>query len=208
MLQFTLRRLMLFFPMLLVASIISFAVIQAPPGDFLSDMVAMLAEMGESVEGISLEALRKQYGLDKPLHIQYFKWIWNVLHWDLGLSLEWQKPVAKLVNQRLLLTVLLGGFTILFTWSLAIPIGVISAVKQYSWIDYIYTFIAYLGVATPNFMIALVLMWVAFSTFGVRVSGLFSPEYLDASWSLGRFVDMLKHMWIPMLILGTSGTAR
>ncbi len=199
---------MLFFPMLLVASIISFAVIQAPPGDFLSDMVAMLAEMGESVEGISLEALRKQYGLDKPLHIQYFKWIWNVLHWDLGLSLEWQKPVAKLVNQRLLLTVLLGGFTILFTWSLAIPIGVISAVKQYSWIDYIYTFIAYLGVATPNFMIALVLMWVAFSTFGVRVSGLFSPEYLDASWSLGRFVDMLKHMWIPMLILGTSGTAR
>ena len=210
MLQFTLRRLTLFVPMLFVASVISFAIIQAPPGDFLSDMIAMLAEQGESLPGSEerLDHLRQQYGLDKPIHVQYLKWIWNVLHWDLGLSLEWQKPVTEMLNQRLLLTVILGMTVVVFTWTLAIPIGIISAVKQYSWIDYLYTFFSYLGVATPNFMIALVAMWVAFSAFGLGITGLFSPEYVDAPWSFGRVINMISHMWVPMLILGTSGTAR
>ncbi len=194
--------------MLFLASVLVFAIIQAPPGDFLSDMVAMLAEQGESVEGFNLDSLRRQYGLDQPIHVQYLKWVWGVLHWDLGLSLEWQKPVTELVNQRLLLTVILGGTTVLFTWTMAIPIGIISAVKQYSWIDYLFTLFAYVGVATPNFMIALAAMWIAFSAFGLNLTGLFSREFVDASWSLGRFVDLFKHLWVPVLILGTSGTAR
>ena len=208
MLQFTIRRVALFIPMLFLASVLIFAIIQAPPGDFLSDMVAALAEQGESIEGFSLEGLRPQYGLDQPIHVQYLKWIWGMVHWDLGLSLEWQKPVTELVNQRLLMTMILGGSTVLFTWTMAIPIGIISAVKQYSWIDYLFTFFAYLGVATPNFMLALAAIWIAFSTFGLNLTGLFSREYVDADWSLGRFVDLFKHLWVPMLILGTSGTAR
>lgn len=210
MLQFALRRLALFVPMLFLTSIVVFAIIQAPPGDFLDDLVAQLAAQGESLGGSGgqLEGLRRQYGLERPIYVQYLKWVWNVLHWDLGISLEWQKPVTALVNQRLLLTIILGLFTVVFTWTMAIPIGVVSAVKQYSFVDYLYSFFAYFGVATPNFMIALVAMWVAWTTFGARVSGLFSPEYVDAPWSFGRIVDLLKHMWIPMLILGTDGTAR
>ncbi len=209
MLQFTLRRFALFFPMLFLASVMIFAIIQAPPGDFLDDFAAMLAEEGESFsEGISMERLRAQYGLDKPIHVQYLKWIWNVLHWDLGVSLEWQKPVTDLLNQRLLMTVILGASTVLLTWTLALPIGVISAVKQYSIIDYVFTFISYIGVATPNFVLALIGMWLALSLFNANVTGLFSRDYIDADWSIARFGDLVKHLWLPMEILGTSGTAR
>ena len=209
MLQFSLRRISLFFPMLFLASILVFAIIQAPPGDFLDDFAAMLAEEGETFgEGISMERLRQQYGLDKPIHVQYIKWIWNVLHWDLGVSLEWQKPVTDLLNQRLLMTVILGASTVLLTWTLALPIGVISAVKQYSIIDYVFTFISYIGVATPNFVLALIGMWLALSMFNANVTGLFSRDYIDADWSIARVGDLVKHLWLPMIILGTSGTAR
>ena len=209
MLQFSLRRISLFFPMLFLASILVFAIIQAPPGDFLDDFAAMLAEEGETFgEGISMERLRQQYGLDKPIHVQYIKWIWNVLHWDLGISLEWQKPVTDLLNQRLLMTVILGASTVLLTWTLALPIGVISAVKQYSIIDYVFTFISYIGVATPNFVLALIGMWLALSMFNANVTGLFSRDYIDADWSISRVGDLVKHLWLPMIILGTSGTAR
>lgn len=209
MLQFSLRRISLFFPMLFLASILVFAIIQAPPGDFLDDFAAMLAEEGETFgEGISMERLRQQYGLDKPIHVQYIKWIWNVLHWDLGISLEWQKPVTDLLNQRLLMTVILGASTVLLTWTLALPIGVISAVKQYSIIDYVFTFISYIGVATPNFVLALIGMWLALSMFNANVTGLFSRDYIDADWSIARVGDLVKHLWLPMIILGTSGTAR
>lgn len=209
MLQFSLRRISLFFPMLFLASLLVFAIIQAPPGDFLDDFAAMLAEEGETFgEGISMERLREQYGLDKPIHVQYWKWIWNVLHWDLGVSLEWQKPVTDLLNQRLLMTVILGASTVLLTWTLALPIGVISAVKQYSIIDYVFTFISYIGVATPNFVLALIGMWLALSLFNANVTGLFSRDYIDAEWSITRVLDMFKHLWLPMVILGTSGTAR
>ena len=209
MLQFSLRRISLFFPMLFLASLLVFAIIQAPPGDFLDDFAAMLAEEGETFgEGISMERLREQYGLDKPIHVQYWKWIWNVLHWDLGVSLEWQKPVTDLLNQRLLMTVILGASTVLLTWTLALPIGVISAVKQYSIIDYVFTFISYIGVATPNFVLALIGMWLALSLFNANVTGLFSRDYIDAEWSITRVFDMFKHLWLPMVILGTSGTAR
>lgn len=208
MLEFISRRLTLFFPMLFVMSVVAFGIIQAPPGDFLTDYVARLQAQGELVDQGEIEALKRRYGLDQPIYVQYGKWMWGILHWDLGLSIEWQRPIAELVNERLAMTLVLGTFTILFTWTLAIPIGIISAVKRYSFFDYFATFFSYLGVGTPNFLLALVLMWFAFSYFGLKITGLFSPEYVMAPWSLGKVVDMLKHMWIPMLILGTAGTAR
>ena len=194
--------------MLALLSVVAFAIIQAPPGDFLSDYVASLAEQGEYIDPGEMEALRKQFGLGEPIYVQYRKWVWGILHWDLGWSLDWRKPVAEMVNQRLFMTVLLGLFTIVFTWTMAMPIGIISAVKQYSFIDYFFTFLSYLGVGTPNFLLALIIMWSAFAYFDLRITGLFSPEYKIADWSVGRVIDMLKHIWVPMLILGTDGTAR
>ena len=194
--------------MLLIMSVLAFAIILAPPGDYVQSYVDQLAASGFAFEQSQIDNLRAQFGLGEPVYKQYLKWLWNLLRGDLGFSLEFQRPVNELVGERLLLTLLLGLFTVMFTWTMAIPIGIISAVKQYSVIDYLFTFLSYLGVGTPNFLLALVIMWFVFSTFGVKITGLFSQEYQDASWSVGRFVDMLKHIWVPMLILGTDGTAR
>ncbi len=211
MLRFTVRRLALFFPMMFVMSIVAFGLIQAPPGDFLTDLLAFR----EAADGGSVrvtqeerEALARYYGLDKPIYVQYYKWVTGILRWDLGISNDFGVPVTELINERLALTVILGVMTILFTWTLALPIGIISAVKQYSFIDYGFTFLSYLGVGTPNFLLALVIMWFIFAWFDIRITGLFSPEYIEADWGLGKLWDMLKHIWVPMLILGTDGTAR
>ncbi len=208
MLQFIIRRLLIFIPMLFLMSVVAFALIQAPPGDFLTDYVAQLQASGEIVDDDQIEALRDQYGLNRPLYVQYMKWVWGIMQWNLGISLEWGRPVTELVNERLAMTIVLGVSTIIFTWTLAIPIGVLSAVKKYTVIDYFFTFISYFGVGTPNFLIALVAMWLAFSVLGIKITGLFSEEYVTAPWSFGKVVDMIKHMWVPMLILGTDGTAR
>ena len=175
---------------------------------FLSDYVIQLQNQGEFADPGELESLRKQYGLGEPLYVQYAKWVWGVMRWDFGKSLEMRISVNELINERLGLTIILGLFTVVFTWTLAIPIGIISAVKQYSWIDYIFTFFSYLGVGTPNFLLALVIMWMVFAYFGMSITGLFSPDYVQAPWSVGKVIDMLKHIWVPMLILGTDGTAR
>ena len=208
MLQFIIRRLFIFVPMLFLMSVVAFAIIQAPPGDFLTDYIAQLQATGELADESEVEVLRAQYGLDQPMYVQYLKWVWGIVQWDLGLSIEWRRPVKELVNERLAMTVVLGVSTIIFTWTLSIPIGILSAVKKYTVIDYFFTFLAYFGVGTPNFMIALVAMWFAFSWFGIKVTGLFSEEYITAPWSAGKVIDMLKHLWVPMLILGTEGTAR
>ncbi len=208
MIQLIVRRVSILIPMLLIMSVLAFAIILAPPGDYVQSYVDQLAASGFAFEQSQIDNLRAQFGLGEPVYKQYLKWLWNLLHGDLGFSLEFQRPVNELVGERLLLTLLLGLFTVMFTWTMAIPIGIISAVKQYSVIDYLFTFLSYLGVGTPNFLLALVIMWFAFSTFGVKITGLFSQEYQDAAWSVGRFVDMLKHIWVPMLILGTDGTAR
>ena len=194
--------------MLFVMSIVSFALIQAPPGDYLTDYVAQLEAQGEILTLGELEGLKRQFGLDSPMHVKYLKWIWGILHWDLGLSLEFQRPVTELVNERLGMTVLLGVLTIVFTWTMAVPIGILSAVKQYSFVDYFFTVLSYFGVGTPNFLFALVVMWFVLSTFGWKITGLYSPEYIEAPWTLGKIIDVLKHIWVPMLILGTDGTAR
>ena len=153
-------------------------------------------------------SLTRRYGLDKPMYVQYLKWVWGVAHWDLGQSIEFRKPVTALLNERLAMTLVLGVLTIAFTWTLAIPIGIISAIKQYSFIDYFFTFLSYLGVGTPNFLLALVIMWFVFAWFNLEITGLFSPEYIDADWGPGKVWNMLRHIWVPMLIVGTDGTAR
>ncbi len=208
MLQYIIKRLLLLPVLLFIFSIIAFALIQAPPGDFLTSYIAELAASGSSMDASQIEALREQYGLDQPMHVQYFRWIGKILQGDLGVSLDWMRPNKELIGERLLLTVLLGLFTFLFTWALAIPIGIYSATHQYSFLDYVFTVFNYFGIATPTFMTALVLMWLAFSWFGVSVTGLFSAEYIDAPWSWARVVDLLTHLWLPMVILGLDGTAR
>ena len=207
MAQFILRRVLLFIPTLIATSIVSFIIIQLPPGDFLTSYVAQLAAQGETVDNAAIQSLRERYGLGQPVHIQYLKWIGGMLRGDFGHSLEWNAPVSELIASRMTLTFLLAFATLIFTWVVSIPIGIYSAVKQYSVGDYLATFFGFLGLAIPDFLLALVLMWIAFSYFGQSVGGLFSPQYADAAWSMARVWDFLKHIWIPIIVLGTSGTA-
>jgi len=208
MIQYIIKRLLLLPLLLFIFSIFAFFVIEAPPGDFVTSYIAELAASGTSMDQAQIDALRQMYGLDKPVYVQYLKWMGRIVKGDLGVSLDWQRPNLELIRERLLLTVMLGLFTFGFTWALAIPIGIFSATHQYSFFDYLFTVFNYIGVATPTFMTALVLMWLAFKYFGASVTGLFSPEYVDAPWSWGRVVDLLKHIWLPMVILGLDGTAR
>ncbi len=205
--QYIMRRVMLAVPTLFAISIIAFMIIQLPPGDYLTTYIATLAQSGQQLDQDEIEALKRQYGLDQPIYVQYIKWVWNMLHGDFGMSLEWQRPVSDLIGERLLLTVVLSLFTIVFTWLLAIPIGIYSATRQYSIFDYLFTFFGFIGLGIPNFMLALVLMWVAYTSLNMSVSGLFSSEFIDAPWTWARVMDMLKHLWVPVLILGMSGTA-
>lgn len=207
MLQFIIRRSLVALVTIWVISIVSFAIIQLPPGDFLTTYAANLAAMGERVPEQQLAAMRERYGLGQPIVVQYLKWMRGVLQGDFGRSLEWGVPVSTMLWDRMGLTVLVGLSSVLFVWSFAIPIGVYSAIRQYSLGDYFFTFIGLLGLATPNFLLALVLMWIGFAWFGQNVGGLFSPEYSNAPWSVGKVIDLLKHLWIPMLIVGTSGAA-
>ena len=208
MLQYIIKRLLILPFLLFIFSIIAFILIQAPPGDFLTSYIAELATSGSSIERAQIDALRALFGLDQPLYIQYLKWIGRLLTGDLGFSLDWQKPISELIGERLALTLALGVGTFIFTWLVAIPIGILSATRQYSFFDYFFTVFNYIGVATPTFMTALVLMWIAFKYYGLSVTGLFSPEYIDAVWSWDRTVDLLKHLWLPVVILGLDGTAR
>ncbi|MEZ4770488.1 MAG: ABC transporter permease [Caldilineales bacterium] len=208
MTQHIAKRLLLLPVLLFIFSIFAFIIIQAPPGDFVTSYIAELAASGSSMDQVQADALRARYGLDQPVTVQYFKWVERIVKGDLGVSLDWQKPINELIGERLLLTVILGLMTFFVSWGLAVPIGIISAVKKYTLLDYFFTVFNYIGIATPTFMVALIAMWLAFSWFGVSVTGLFSSEYVDAPWSLGRVGDLAAHIWLPMLILALSGTAR
>jgi peptide/nickel transport system permease protein len=192
---------------LFVISVISFVIIQLPPGDYLTSYIASLAATGETVDQATIEALRKQYGLDLPIYVQYFKWLWGILHGDFGYSFSWNRPVSELLWGRLGLSVLVSTVAVIFSWVSGFLIGMYSATHQYSTGDYLATFLGYIGLATPNFLLALVLLWLVYSTTGVNLGGLFSPQYLDAPWSFAKFVDMLKHLWLPMIVVGTAGMA-
>ena len=208
MLQYLLRRIGIMIPTLMVISMVSFIIIQLPPGDFLSSYVAQLRMEGDEIDEEEIEALRVRYGLGQPIYVQYAKWITGILfRGDWGQSMEWQKPVKSLIWERIGLTMFLSMTTMLFSWLVAIPTGVYSATHQYSIMDYVTSTISFIGAGTPNFLIALIVMWLAMSKLGLNVGGLFSEEYILAPWSLAKFVDMLKHIWIPVMILALGSTA-
>jgi peptide/nickel transport system permease protein len=208
MLQYIVRRTLYMIPTLFAISIVAFTIIQLPPGDYLDSLVATMASTGETVDRAALEALKERYGLGQPIYVQYYKWISGILlHGDFGQSFGWNQPVTSLMWSRLILTFVLSLSTLLFTWLVAFPVGIYSAVRQYSMGDYIATIVGYIGLAIPNFLLALVLMYIAFKYFNQSVGGLFSPEYVEAPWSWARVWDMLKHLWIPVIIIGTAGTA-
>ncbi|EPX83603.1 ABC transporter permease [Salipiger mucosus] len=201
------RRVLWAIPFMFAVSLIAFALISAPPGDYLTTFAATLAQSGDVVDEARLDALRERYGFDQPFIVQYLRWIGGVLQGDFGISFEWQQPVGQLIWERMALSVTLALATLMFTWAVALPIGIYSAVRKYSIGDYFFTTIGFIGLATPNFLFALVLMYVAVVHFGSDVSGLFSSEYQDAPWSLAKVGDLLSHIWIPVIILGTSATA-
>jgi peptide/nickel transport system permease protein len=207
MLQYIIKRVLLLIPTLLGISIVAFFVIELPPGDYLTAHVAALAAGGDMVDQEQLDFLRKQYGLDRPIHVRYLRWLWNVVRGNFGQSFEWNMPVGALIWERLALTVVITSSTLIFTWIIGFVVGVYSATHQYSAGDYVFTMLGFIGLGIPNFLIALVIMWVAFSAFNLRLSGLFSQEFQSAPWSWAKVVDMLNHLWLPMAILGVSGTA-
>ncbi|MDE2890622.1 MAG: ABC transporter permease [Gemmatimonadota bacterium] len=208
MLKYIAWRILMMIPTLFAISIVSFLIIQLPPGDFLTSYLAQLTSMGETVSEEVIEALRARYGLGSPVYVQYWTWMTGIItQGDFGMSLLWGRPVSELLWERVSLTVMVSASSVLFIWVVAIPIGIYSAVRQYSIGDYIFTFLGFLGLATPPFMLALIALWIVFVSTGSVLVGLFSPEYIDASWSFGKALDLLAHLWIPMVILGTAGTA-
>jgi peptide/nickel transport system permease protein len=203
-------------PTLLVISFVSFAIIKLPPGDFLSNEIAELKSQGDRAALEKVEFLRKQYGLDKPFVEQYAIWvgIWpsdgkfsGLLQGDFGWSFEHDMAVKDVVGDRLLLSFILNFSVILFTWAIAFPIGVYAATHQYGWGDHGLTFLGYVGLATPNFLLALVLMYFANVQFGLSIGGIMDADYLGQPWSWGKARSVLEHLWIPVIVIGTSGTA-
>jgi peptide/nickel transport system permease protein len=208
MLQYIVRRLLIAIPTIVAISVLSFVLIQLPPGNFLDDYAAQLAQQGEQMSDQQLAALKEAYGLDEPVYVQYYKWVKGIVtRGDFGLSLEWNVPVSQLIWQSMGWTVALAFSTLITTWILAIPIGVYSATHQYSKLDYLFTSLGFIGLGIPGFMLALVLMWFALSHFGISVGGLFSQNYQTAPWSVGKVLDLLRHAWIPILVGGSEGTA-
>lgn len=208
MLTYIARRVLVMIPTLILISLASYFIIQLPPGDFLSTYAANMAAQDAPVSQESLAALERRYGLDQPFHIQYWQWISNIVCCgDFGHSFEWNRPVSSLIWDRLTLTILLALVSTLFTWFVAFLIGTYTAVRQYSIGDYFWTFVGFIGLAIPNFLLALLLLWISFRYFGQSVGGLFSPEYQNAPWSLGKALDLFQHMWIPVVIIATAGAA-
>ncbi len=189
-------------------TVLSFAIIQLPPGDYVTSYIASMSASGNAVTEAEAQALRIQYGLDKPIHIQYFKWMGLIMRGNFGMAIEWGRPVLDVIGDRLALTVVISLAAIVFTWALALPIGIYSAVKRYSVGDYIATFIGFIGLAIPGFMLALIVMYVGFKYFNANVGGLFSAEMAEAPWSWAKFVDLLKHLPIAAIVLGIGGTAQ
>jgi peptide/nickel transport system permease protein len=206
--RFILKRLLFMIPTLFAVSIVAFTIIQLPPGDYLTTLMADWASQGGAVESGTVEVLRERYGLDQPMYIQYYKWISGILlHGDFGVSFELNKPVTEVIWGRLGYTFLISFCTLVFIWSVAVPIGIYSAVRQYSIGDYLATFLAFFGLAIPSFLLALVLMYVVSTFFGRSVGGLFSPDMVDAPWGLDRFLDLAAHIWLPIVVVGSAGLA-
>ncbi len=207
MLRYTVHRVLVMVPTLLAVSVMVFIIIQLPPGDYFTTYINELQSQGESVSAERIEFLRQQYGFDKSPVEQYFVWLAGILRGDFGYSFEYSMPVSDVVGDRILLTFVVSFATIVFTWIVSFIIGTYSAVYQYSFGDYALSFVGFIGLATPNFLLALVLLWIANVYFGTSIGGLMEPEYLDQPWSWGKAMSVAEHLWIPVIVIGTSGTA-
>jgi peptide/nickel transport system permease protein len=207
MLRYVLWRFAIMIPTLLIISALIFTIIELPPGDYFESYLAELRAQGEGVNDQQMEALRQEYGFDQPVVIRYFHWLGGMLQGDFGYSFEYQLPVSEVVGDRMWLTILVSFVTIIFTWIIAFPIGIYSAMHQYSWSDYSLTFLGLLGLAIPNFMLALILMYFANIWFGTSVGHLMDQKYLAEPMSWEKIKSILEHLWIPVIIIGTAGTA-
>ena len=209
MLKYIIRRLLIIIPTLIAISVISFVIIQLPPGDFvttyLRDLEAAGGSFGMPDEAIA-EALRARYGLGQPVYIQYFKWMWRLLHGDFGRSMYYNKQVSVIIAERVPWSAVISLLSTMFVYLVGIPIGTLSATRQYSIRDYFFTFVGFIGISIPNFLFALVLLWFYFVYTGNVAIGLFSREFVMASWSLAKLWDLFKHLWIPVIVIGTAGT--
>jgi peptide/nickel transport system permease protein len=208
MLAYIGRRIVLAIFTVWAVSVLAFAIIQLPPGDYITSYIAQMASTGSIVSEQEAENLRIQYGLDKPIYVQYYKWMGQIARGSFGMSMEWRRPVLEVIGDRLWLTVAVSLAAVFLTWILSLPIGIYSAVRQYSVGDYVFTFVGFIGLAVPNFLLALVILYFGFILFDANIGGLFSTQYQDAPWTLGKMWDLLKHLPIPALILGLSGTAQ
>jgi peptide/nickel transport system permease protein len=208
MLSYIGRRIVLAIFTVWAVSVLAFAIIQLPPGDYITSYIAQMASTGSIVSEQEAENLRIQYGLDQPIYVQYYKWMAQIVRGSFGMSMEWRRPVLEVIGDRLWLTIAVSLAAVFLTWILSLPIGIYSAVRQYSVGDYVFTFVGFIGLAVPNFLLALVILYFGFILFDANIGGLFSTQYQDAPWSLGKMWDLLKHLPIPALILGLSGTAQ
>jgi peptide/nickel transport system permease protein len=206
-LRYVVHRLLIMVPTLLAISLITFVIIQLPPGDYLESYMAELQAQGEGIQGEKIEYLRRVYGLDKPWWQQYVVWLGGLLRGDLGYSFEYDMPVNAVVGDRMFLTMVVSFATVLFTWIVSFPIGVYSATHKYTLGDHALTLLGFLGLATPNFLLALVLLYFANVWFGTSIGGLMDPRYLDEPMSWAKFGSVLAHLWVPVIVIGTSGTA-
>jgi len=208
MLVYILKRLLYMIPTLFGMSLVSFLIIQLPPGDFLTSLTSAIADSGQALDQASIDRLTALYGLDQPFYVQYWNWISGIIfRGDFGWSFDWGQPVSRLLWDRMGVTIFVSALSLVLIWALAIPIGIYSAVRRYSIGDYVFTFLGFVGLAVPTFILALGLMYVSFTWFGLNVGGLFSPEYEQAPWSLGKLIDLLQHLWIPVVVIAISSTA-
>jgi peptide/nickel transport system permease protein len=201
------QRLVLAAFTIVAISILSFIIIHLPPGDYVTSYIAQMAANGGAVSAEAAQNLRIQYGLDQPIYIQYLRWVGMILHGNFGMAMQYQLPVAQVIGDRLWLTIAVSVAALLFTWAVALPIGIYSAIRQNSILDYLFTFIGFIGLAVPNFLLALLILYFGFKFFNMNVGGLFSPEYADAPWSWAKFQDLLAHLPIPAIVLGMAATA-
>ncbi len=208
MAAYIVRRFLLAILTVWAISVLSFMIIHLPPGDYVTSYIASMSASGSAVSEGEAMALREQLGLNQSITIQYLKWMGLILQGNFGMAMEWGRPVADVIGDRLTLTIVISLAAIVFTWALALPIGIFSAVYRYSVLDYIFTFIGFIGLAIPSFMLALIIMYVAFAYFGANVGGLFSADFAEAPWSLAKVWDLTKHLPIPAIVLGVSGTAQ
>ncbi len=208
MLIYLLRRLGLALVTCICISVLTFVIIRLPPGDFVDAYIANLASSGSTVSMEQAEAMRRDYGLDQPVPVQYLRWMGRVLQGDLGVSMVWHRPVTEVIGDRLWLTMVVSLAALFLTWTIALPIGIYSAVRQYSFGDYVFITLGFIGLAVPNFLLALILMYVGFRYLGMNVGGLFSAEYIQAPWSLARAWDLAKHLPLPAAVLALAGTAQ